>query len=102
MGWDCGSEFEKKLQKELISFWDFFIYKHYNNITLYNNLMDFNLEEIIDLNWEEEERIVIERIVKHFKSWKRYIPSKIENDIIYIIKLAIREKKKIIELESKL
>ena len=63
--------------------------------------MDFNLEEIIDLDWEQEERTVIERIVKHFKSWKRYIPSKIENDIVYIIKLAIKEKRKIIELESK-
>lgn len=55
-------------------------------------------EDILTLSWEEEERTVLKRILTYFKSWKRWIPKTLEDDIIFVLKLAIKEKKKINEL----
>lgn len=62
----------------------------------------FNADEILNLGWEEEEKNVIERILTHFKTWKRWIPKNLENDIKFVIQLAIREKTKINELTKHL
>jgi hydrogenase maturation factor HypE len=62
--------------------------------------LELNIEEILNMEWDPEDKDVIERVVKHFKSWKRWIPSRIEKDIVYIIKLAIKEKKDLMELKS--
>lgn len=62
--------------------------------------MSFDINEIINLEWEDEEKIVIERILTHFKTWKKFVPRHLEKDIIFIIELAIKEKKKIMELTN--
>ena len=64
--------------------------------------LDLNIQEILSLDWESDDKVVMERIIKHFKSWKRFIPSSLEKDIIYILNLAINEKKTLMELNEKL
>ena len=61
-----------------------------------------SLAEILSLNWEEEEREKLEKLLLYFKTWKRWIPGFLENDIRFVIDLAIREKRKINELEKML
>lgn len=61
-----------------------------------------NLKEILSLGWDDEEGARIEKLLRYFQTWKRWIPSSIENDIRFVIDLAIKEKRKINELTKNL
>ncbi len=61
-----------------------------------------NIDEILGLGWESEDKIILERLLKYFKTWKRWIPRALEDDIRYMMDLSIREKRKINELTAAL
>ena len=53
--------------------------------------LDFNLEEIINLNWDSEEKVVIERIIKHFKCVNNnFIDIRNRFNIIYVTSYIIK------------
>lgn len=60
-----------------------------------------NLEEILDLGWETDEKEVIARMLSQLKYWKKWIPKAMESDINFILNLAISEKKKLNALLEK-
>lgn len=60
-----------------------------------------HLDEILNLEWDEQDRSVIERIIKQYNKWKRMIPSSLEKDILYLLNLAIREKKALLEYRDR-
>ncbi len=53
------------------------------------------LEEILNLGWEEDEKEVLSRVLNQLKYWKKWMPAALNNDITYILNLAITEKKKL-------
>lgn len=65
-------------------------------------ILDKSIEEILNLEWEQQEKEVIEKIIKYFNKWKYWIPKDIEDDIKFIINLAIKEKKRINELTEEI
>ncbi len=59
-------------------------------------------EEILDLGWENDDKEVIARVLKHLKYWKKWIPNTLNSDISYILNLAVEEKKKLNALVEKI
>ena len=53
------------------------------------------LEEILNLGWEDDEKEVLSRVLNQLKYWKKWIPTGLNNDLNYILNLAIAEKKKL-------
>jgi hypothetical protein len=50
--------------------------------------------ELYQLEWDSNEFGVIQRIIMYIETWSAFIPKNIEYDIIAILKIAIKEKKK--------
>jgi hypothetical protein len=59
------------------------------------------LEEILNLGWEEDEKEVLSRVLNQLKYWKKWMPTGLNNDLNYILNLAIAEKKKLNSLIEK-
>lgn len=57
--------------------------------------MDTYFSDILNLDWNENDKIIIERVLSSFKTWKKFLPNQLKDDILHIIQLAINEKKKI-------
>lgn len=60
-----------------------------------------NLEEILELGWEEDEKEVLTRMLGQLNYWKKWFSKTLESDINFILNLAISERKKLNNLLEK-
>lgn len=62
----------------------------------------FDTKKILELFKDtKEEHDILDRVLTHFKNWKRLLPKTLCEDIISIIDIAVREKKMLIEYKQK-
>lgn len=53
------------------------------------------LNEILSLNWSEEDKNTLSKIMESIIYYKRLIPSKFEHEVLACINICIREKREL-------
>lgn len=65
-------------------------------------MIEEHFQKLLEKEWEEEEKKIIEKIMEGLLYYKRILPSSFKNDVSEAIKLCNRLKEQIEELQEKI
>lgn len=61
------------------------------------DMLTEKINEILNLDWIQEEKDLISKTLAHIQSYKYFMPTEMENDFVALLSLTLREKKYLME-----